>query len=177
MASSRASILSQRVPKVGIVGDLGAQMGAFWGPFGAPGPRPPSPADTLLVVLGQHWPFKWRFSSCTQFEDHLRERFFDVWMRPPAAPAGGRNPRGGVPGGVPRGGPPPPPLAAPPESEGGGNRGESRRHSHSLLTPVGSADTHMTIWSYWAYGIWSYGHMGYGIAYGHVAYGIWHMGI
>ena len=52
----------------------------------APVPGPPSPADTLLVVLGRHWPFKWRFSLCTQFEDHLRERFFDVWMRPPAAP-------------------------------------------------------------------------------------------
>ena len=30
-------------------------------------------------------------------------------------------------------------VAALPESQGGGNRGESRRHSHSLLTPVGSA--------------------------------------
>ena len=37
---------------------------------------------------------------------------------------------GGTPGGT----------SGPPESEGGGNRGESRRHSHSLLTPVGSAD-------------------------------------
>ena len=37
-------------------------------------------------------------------------------------------------GGTPRG------TSGPPESEGGGNRGESRRHSHSLLTPVGSAD-------------------------------------
>ena len=32
------------------------------------------------------------------------------------------------------------PGGEPPESDGGGNRGESRRHSHSLLTPVGSAD-------------------------------------
>ena len=37
---------------------------------------------------------------------------------------------GGTPGGT----------SGPPESEGGGNRGESQRHSHSLLTPVGSAD-------------------------------------
>ena len=26
-----------------------------------PSQGPPSPADTLLVVLGQHWPLKWRF--------------------------------------------------------------------------------------------------------------------
>ena len=56
----------------------------------------------------------------------FRSRPFDI--------TGGGNP-GGDPQGGPRGD-----GSGPPESQAGGTEGGSRRPSHSLLTPVGSAD-------------------------------------
>ena len=102
MGSSGASELSQKVPKVGIVADLGAKSAPLWGPFWSPVPRPTFPADALLVVLGRHWPLSGGSFSVPGLETVSGSGFFDVWMRPWLLRL-----KGG-----PQGGSPTPPAAA-----------------------------------------------------------------
>ena len=71
-------------------------------------------------------------------------RFQNLWEKPVDITWGGGTPQGDPPGDPPGG--PGGPFQDHLIPKLGGQRGESRRHTHSLLTPVGSADIYIYIY-------------------------------